>query len=81
MGPRSGCGTGIGTGTGPVRWLTPLPSLPPSDFLILPGYIDFTADQVVSGRGGPGRGAGAGAAAGAAAAADPPPAACLPART
>lgn len=25
-----------------------LPSCPRSDFLILPGYIDFTADQVVS---------------------------------
>uniref|UniRef100_A0A8U7P963 Inosine-5'-monophosphate dehydrogenase n=2 Tax=Passeriformes TaxID=9126 RepID=A0A8U7P963_CORMO len=33
-------------GAGPLRSLTRLPSLPRSDFLILPGYIDFTADQV-----------------------------------
>lgn len=75
--PTSECGGhggGIGTwGAGTLRSLTRLPSLPRSDFLILPGYIDFTADQVVSGRGrGAGRGPGwAGGCAGAAA--HPPP--------
>lgn len=31
-----------------MPWLEPLSCLSFSDFLILPGYIDFTADQVVS---------------------------------
>lgn len=46
-----GAGGGPGAEASPFR--------PRSDFLILPGYIDFTADQVVSAGGGVGVAGGA----------------------
>lgn len=41
------CGDGVSGCTKPESYSQFAP-LPHSDFLILPGYIDFTADQVVS---------------------------------